>query len=176
MIQRKKKFIKAKLQAYLIKHFLLGAFTIVMATASLWYFILARLAAELPNDSAMVLSHFPMLMLAAVGLSILFFTPVLVWLGVLVTFRVAGPIYRMEMFLRQIISGERADDCRLRKDDKLHDFCALLNEATRPLRKEPVEEGADFEVAEPLEDVDMLDDVENFDVVESLDDVDSLKR
>ena len=77
----------------------------------------------------------------------LFFSMVLVLpltlgVGILVTFRVAGPIYRFGVFLREVADGAAPGDCKLREGDELQEFCTLLNEATAPLRKresEPAE-------------------------------------
>ena len=54
--------------------------------------------------------------------------------GVLITFRVAGPVYRLERFLSEVLRGEKPADCRLRKGDELHELCALMNRATAGLR------------------------------------------
>jgi hypothetical protein len=61
--------------------------------------------------------------------------------GVLTTFRVAGPLYRIEMFLKQVARGEKPADCRLRKGDELVEFCEVVNLATAPLRRTETEGG-----------------------------------
>lgn len=60
--------------------------------------------------------------------------PLIVVAGILRTFRIVGPIYRLTRFLESIERGERVPDCELRKGDELLDFCALLNRVTAPLR------------------------------------------
>lgn len=70
----------------------------------------------------------------------LFFSMVLVLpltlgVGILVTFRVAGPIYRFGVFLREVADGAAPADCKLREGDELQELCTLLNEATAPLRQ-----------------------------------------
>ena len=57
--------------------------------------------------------------------------------GVLFTFRIAGPVYRFEQFLSAVVRGERPRDFRLRKGDQLTELAALINDATRPLREAP---------------------------------------
>jgi hypothetical protein len=54
--------------------------------------------------------------------------------GVLSTFRIAGPIYRFEQYLRQVVKGEAEGPCRIRDGDELWDLCDLINQATAPLR------------------------------------------
>ena len=64
--------------------------------------------------------------------------------GILLTHRIAGPIYRFTSFLKGVNRGQHPDICRIRPNDELHDFCALLNETTAPLRdKHQDEEAAD---------------------------------
>ena len=60
-------------------------------------------------------------------------------IGVVLTHRVAGPLYRFEQFLNAVKVGEHPEPCRLRKGDELWDFCELLNEVTEPLRNGSVE-------------------------------------
>jgi nitrogen fixation/metabolism regulation signal transduction histidine kinase len=84
----------------------------------------------------------------AIGLSLTLVT------GVLVTHRVCGPIYRFTQFLEAVMRGEHPGECRIRKNDELHDFCAVLNQVTEPLRASKGETGADEgtdEAPAPLE-------------------------
>lgn len=55
-------------------------------------------------------------------------------IGVLMTFRIVGPIYRLETYLLQLMRDEDIGPCRLRAKDELHDFCDVLNEAVERLR------------------------------------------
>ena len=65
------------------------------------------------------------------------FLPLTFLVGVLTTFRIAGPVYRFEQFLAAVRRGERPSDFHLRKGDELTDLAALINEATGPLREPP---------------------------------------
>ena len=53
----------------------------------------------------------------------------------LVTFRIAGPIYRFEQYLAGIAEGRQLGPCRIREGDELVELCARINEATAPLRR-----------------------------------------
>jgi len=68
----------------------------------------------------------------ASSVAILF--PFVFGLGVLVTFRYAGPIVNMKNHLRKIELGEDPGPCRLRKGDRLHDLAEAINRATAALR------------------------------------------
>jgi type II secretory pathway pseudopilin PulG len=154
--RRKKKLIKPALQLYFARTFLACTVLILSVSLSLTFFVLAYIAADLPNDGGIVLSLLPKTMAACALISILLFSPVLLWVGVLVTFKVAGPLYRFEVFLRQVMKGEHPEPCRIRKEDKLQDFCALLNEVTQPLREavpaQSNETQPPEEVVEPLDE------------------------
>ena len=72
--------------------------------------------------------------LKALSLSLGIVLPLTLAVGVLSTFRIAGPLYRFTEFLKETKRGDRPKDCVLRKGDELQDFCTLLNEVTEPLR------------------------------------------
>lgn len=65
--------------------------------------------------------------LAIVGPSLLVFS-------ILMTFRFAGPLYRIRRHLREIADGEQPGECRLRDGDELQDLCDVLNRAVARLR------------------------------------------
>ena len=73
--------------------------------------------------------------LKTLGLSLGVVLPLTVVVGVLTTFRIAGPIYRFTEFLKETRAGKRPADCVIRKGDELQDFVQLLNEVTQPLRR-----------------------------------------
>lgn len=132
--KRRIKLIQPKLQLKLI-----GAFLFMSALALNLQFILftsslTQLASELPEDGTLLVERIPGHVLQIFLISFLIFLPLTFCIGVLVTFRVAGPIYRLETYLKQVIRGEKPDDCRLRKGDELMELCELINRATAPLR------------------------------------------
>ncbi|MEZ5973411.1 MAG: hypothetical protein R3F33_02170 [Planctomycetota bacterium] len=51
------------------------------------------------------------------------------------TFRMAGPIFRMERHLRQVAGGEWPGDCHIRKGDEHQELCDLMNRALRSARQ-----------------------------------------
>jgi len=66
----------------------------------------------------------------------LYFIPLV--FGILLTFRLAGPIYRFEQYLRSVARGEQIGPCKIRKGDELQFLCDAINDATEPLRMERV--------------------------------------
>jgi hypothetical protein len=98
---------------------------------------LTSLATDLPNDALLLMDVSRGPLLLALGISLAVLLPLSVSVGILTTFRVAGPVHRLESYLEQVRRGERPADCRLREGDELLELCRLVNEATRPLREAP---------------------------------------
>lgn len=137
--KRRIKLIKPGLQLRLTAVVVgFGALALMLQTL-LFLSAVTRIATRLPHDGDLALEVMLGELWSSFGLALALGTPTLVAVGILATFRFAGPVFRLERFLRQVIAGEQPEDCRLRKGDELHEFCGLINEATRPLRERPVE-------------------------------------
>ena len=96
--------------------------------------IVSDIALKLPEDGLILLDEMSGFLVGVLLTSFALFLPVIFLVGVLTTFRIAGPLYRFEAYLRSLIRGEATEPCRIRKGDDLQGFCALLNEATASLR------------------------------------------
>lgn len=134
--RRKRKLIKPRLQLRLT-----GVFVGLTALSLLLQFVLFtnvlhETAVALPNDGPVMLEAINRITLRVLIASFLVFLPLTLGIGVLCTFRIAGPVYRFEQFLGAVIRGERPRDFKLRRGDQLTELGALLNEATRPLREQ----------------------------------------
>lgn len=97
--------------------------------------VLGELAVELPQDGNILLDLVPWALARVFVASLVVFLPIIFVVGVLTTFRIAGPLYRFEQFLKAILRGERPEDIRLRRGDELTDLAQILNEATEPMRR-----------------------------------------
>jgi hypothetical protein len=133
---RTRKLIKTALQLRLTLVFAgLGAiaalFQLILMNRSL-----AQLAEELPVDGDVLLSAMPRILATNLLLTLGVLLPVLLGVGVLVTHRIAGPVYRFEQWLGEIIAGRDPGPCRLRAGDELQELCQQLNEAVLALRAE----------------------------------------
>jgi nitrogen fixation/metabolism regulation signal transduction histidine kinase len=60
--------------------------------------------------------------------------------GVVVTHKVAGPVFKMKKLLRELAKGNFRVDARLRKGDELQHFFDAFNETTDDLRRRQEEE------------------------------------
>jgi hypothetical protein len=86
-------------------------------------------------EGPLLLERIPSHTLWVLAVSFLVLMPLTFGVGVIVTFRVAGPLYRFDQHLKAIARGEDPGECRIRKDDELQDLCATLNAAIGVLRK-----------------------------------------
>ncbi len=128
--KRRIKLIQPSLQLKLI-----GTFMGLSALALLLQFLMfttkvSEVAAEMPEDGALLLSAMQDMTWQVLALSFGMLLPLIFLVGVLVTFRWAGPLYRFKQHLGRIAMGERPGHCKIRKGDELQDFCDVLNQAT----------------------------------------------
>lgn len=135
-VKRRIKLIKPGLQLRLTAVLVGYAFLALMLYSLLLAGSLSQLANTLPRDGGLVMDRLLQTIGGPLGMTVLLAIPAVLGVGILTTFRIAGPIYRMEQYLHAIQRGERPPDCKLREGDELKDFCSLLNEATRPLREQ----------------------------------------
>jgi hypothetical protein len=132
--KRRIKLIRPRLQLRLVSIFAgIGVLSLLLQCL-LFYQVLGRLAIGLPNDGLIVLDAVNGSIAAILISSLCMLLPAIFWIGIQVTFRIAGPVYRLETYLRQVANGERPPDCKLRRGDQLQELCEAVNAATRPLR------------------------------------------
>ena len=76
--------------------------------------------------------------LTTVGLVVTFelliFAPLVVWLGLRMTHRVAGPLVRITAALQQMAAGNYQQHLTLRKGDSLQEVAELINPLATTLR------------------------------------------
>ncbi len=133
---RSKKLIDSPFQLYLI-----GSFLGLTILALLFQFVLfantmARLADDLPNDGELLLKASTSALVRTSLLSFFVALPATLSVGLLVTNRVAGPLYRFRSYLRDLRSGEASGPCTIRKGDQLQDLCDEINATGEALRQQ----------------------------------------
>ncbi len=132
--KRRKKLIKPRLQLRMSGLFVGLVTLMLLLQFALLTASLHHTANLLPSDSALLLDKTNDLALRLVFISAAVFLPLTLMVGVLSTFRIAGPLYRIEKFLRAVQNGENPEDFTLRERDELKDLAALINSSTAPLR------------------------------------------
>jgi signal transduction histidine kinase len=88
-----------------------------------------------PTERDVLMDAIPEVLIQSLLLTFCVVLPLIFLVGVLLTFRIAGPVYRFETYLSQILRGENPGECRLRKGDELNELCGLINQVTLPLRE-----------------------------------------
>jgi len=132
--KRRVKLIKPSLQLKLV-----GTFVGMTALTLLLQYLLVtahltEAATRMPDGGSHLMSILPEMMMKVLLLSFLVVLPLMFCVGVLTTFRIAGPVYRFEQYLTAVAQGKEDGPCRLRKGDELWDLCDKINEATAALR------------------------------------------
>ena len=132
--KRKKKLIKSRLQLHLVAIFsslacLSALFQVMVLNRSI--LVMAERTGETASHIA---SEIPGLLFGNLVITLAVLLPLMLVIGVLVTHRIAGPIYRFEQHLGAIARGEDPGLCRIRKGDELHELCAIINDAVATLQ------------------------------------------
>jgi len=73
------------------------------------------------------------LMLQTVSLEVIIGGIATVFLTMLISFRVAGPLHRLKMMLKGLAQGDVSTQMNLRSDDQLKDLAQVYNEAINKL-------------------------------------------
>lgn len=129
-IRRRVKLIDKPLQLQMIAAFLAvgvlaGLFQLTVMGNSM---LTLSNSIGLPAESMMDFA--PLYLSRTLVITLLLVVPATVGLGVRVTHHVAGPAYRMRMYLEEIArTGAPERPCKVRDKDELQDVCALLNDA-----------------------------------------------
>lgn len=132
--KRTKKLIKAGLQLKLILVFVsLGCLFALFQVVALNRSVM-QLAMRMPTDGNLMLAELPNMLSANLLITVLVLVPLTITVGILITHRVAGPVYRFEQHLKAIARGEDPGPCVLREGDELHELCQCINAAVERLR------------------------------------------
>jgi len=143
--KRRRKLINPPLQLRMIGSFL-GLLLVAFVLQSLLFASrLARVASEMPEGGAYLQDRMPDIMVETIFYSVSVLLPLTVGLGVLVTFRIAGPLHNFERFLGRVARGEQVDPCKIRTGDELGELCDAINRATGPLREEAAQRERELE-------------------------------
>lgn len=95
---------------------------------------LSEVSGHLPHDGTFLMSMLPELPIEILLFSFGMLMPLTLAVGVLITFRIAGPIYRFEQFLQAVKTGKQVGPCKLRTGDELQELCQLINSALAKAR------------------------------------------
>jgi len=145
--KRRVQLIKPRLQLRITLAFM-GLTVFMLLFQALWIVsYLTEVASKLPSEGSYLMDLIPGLLTKVTLTSLGIILPLTLAIGILATFRVAGPIYRFEQYLKSVIRRESTGPCRIREGDALQELCKLINGALEVARETPLE---DSETDEPL--------------------------
>ena len=149
--RRRIKLIKPRLQLKMVGVFV-GLSALGFLLQSLHVGLrLSELSASMPEGGSYLMAVMPELPLEILLVSFGMLLPLTIAVGILVTFRIAGPVYRFEKFLKAVIRGEEVGPCHIRKGDEFQELCELINEATSAARELRARELSKVDSAPALE-------------------------
>jgi hypothetical protein len=142
MHARKRKLIKTRFQLKLIGVFLgLAAVSALIQTLLVNHSLL-KLLGRSEQASHALLGDLPGLLLGNLLLSLGLLLPAMGVIGVLVTHRIAGPVYRFEQHLKAYARGEDPGVCKIRKGDEFNELCSIINSALERARQDAAGPGS----------------------------------
>lgn len=131
---RRKKIIRRSFQLKLIGSFVGLAAMALMLQFLLLGWRLGQLSPQLESPGQLT-EEIPGLMLSALAFSFGILVPILFGFGVVLTHKIAGPLHRFEIYLKQVADGETSSPCTIRSGDELQGLCDAINQVTEPLRE-----------------------------------------
>ena len=137
---RIKKLVNSALQLKMISAFLFlscisALFQVVLLNRSIM-----SLSGLMETDGDVLLAELPGLLFSNLVLTLGVLLPMMLLVGILITHRIAGPIYRFERHFESIARGDDPGLCRIREGDELHELCQRINEAVATLKEQQEEE------------------------------------
>ena len=132
--KRRIKIIRPKLQMKLTLTFVGLTLLALMLQFMVFLAAMTRIAVSLPSDHDVLMDEVPEVLVQSLLLTFCVVVPLIFLVGVLLTFRIAGPVYRFETYFKQLLRGENPGECKLRQGDELNELCELINQVTQPMR------------------------------------------
>jgi hypothetical protein len=131
--KRRIKLIKPEFQNRLTLVFLGMSALGMIIQFILFHATLGEFALMLPTDGALLIEVMNQDALRVLAISLFVILPLSYVVGVLTTFRIAGPLHRIETHLTAIVNDGYTGPCRTRNGDKLQELVDCVNEATLSL-------------------------------------------
>lgn len=100
--------------------------------------LLSNAASSMPVGGDYLVDLVPGLLFRSLLVSMAVALPLTLLVGVHVTHRLTGPIYRFESYLREVAAGTQLGPCKIREGDEFSELCAQINAATEPVRRRTV--------------------------------------
>ncbi len=136
MYRRRKKLIRLDVQLRVVLIALGVASLVLLINFQLGILAFSKLSGEVTKgmDARVAFEGLQNALFNRFLVSIGFSIPIAVAVGILYSFKFAGPIYRFGKYFRELQSGRWDARCSLRKGDDLQDLCASMNETLDQVR------------------------------------------
>jgi signal transduction histidine kinase len=132
--KRRIKIIKPRLQLKLVGVFVGLAALSVLLQSVLLANRLTNLSVNVPVGGQYLVDAMPSIISEILIFTFGLVLPLIFAVGVLITHRIAGPIYRFEEHLKDVAEDRAAGPCRIRVGDELQDLCDAINNAVKHLQ------------------------------------------
>ena len=99
----------------------------VLNGVTVFFVLWIAMADRIPGFEEVEL-YFRMTTIQILALNGLFIIVVITGLGIVVTHRIAGPIYRIQRELERTLQREKVGPIRLRRGDEFHKFAEIINQ------------------------------------------------
>lgn len=126
--KRRVKLISPFFQLKLVGIFLLLSVGSLVVQLFLTGMDLRMIAGTLPPGNQLE-TEVPGILTRAFLFSVGMWLPITLGVGILVTHRIAGPVYRFEKYFEALAGGEEHGECSIRKDDEFGELCKKINTA-----------------------------------------------
>ena len=138
MRRRTRLFVARKFQIRYVGLILIFMFSTVILTGYMvyvttWVMFGEKLAAVYPQG---LLLDIVRKVNTVLLLRLIFLTPLVILIALVLSNRIAGPIYRIQRFLRKVSRGNYEGRLRLREKDELQDLAEALNSLVSRLHSE----------------------------------------
>ncbi len=136
--KRTRLFIARRFQIRYITLILIFMFTTAIVTGYMvyvttWIMFGEKLAAVYPQGLLLdIVNKVNMVLL----MRLVFLSPLVILIGLVLSNRIAGPIYRIQRFLRRVSTGNYDERLKLREKDELQDVAGSINHLVSKLRSE----------------------------------------
>ena len=136
MYRRRKKLIRLDVQLRVVLIALGVASLVLLINFQLGILAFSKLSSEVTRgmDARVAFEGLQHALFNRFLVSIGFSIPIAVAIGILYSFKFAGPIYRFGKYFKELQSGRWDARCSLRKGDDLQDLCATMNETLDQVR------------------------------------------
>lgn len=124
---RNRKLINPRLQLRLVGAcFLVTTLALALQFLLLSFFVTKR-ASELDGGGGALASQLPGMLLMVLGATLALILPLVLVIGIRMTFRFAGPIYRIEKDLRAMVANGAEHRLKIRDGDEFQSLCDAMN-------------------------------------------------